>query len=35
MLAEFSEIKELDVNPLRILADGSGVIALDSRMRIE
>jgi len=35
LLANFREIKELDINPLRILADGSGVIALDARLRKE
>ena len=35
MLAEFPEIKELDINPLRLLKDGSGVCALDARMVIE
>ncbi len=35
LLARFREIKELDINPLRILADGSGVIALDARMRTD
>jgi len=35
ILAEFPEIKELDINPVRLLSDGSGLCALDSRMRIE
>jgi len=35
VLAEFRQIKELDINPLRILSDGSGVIALDARLRIK
>lgn len=35
VLGRFREIKELDINPLRILADGSGVIALDARLRVE
>ena len=35
LLNEFPEIQELDLNPVRILEDGSGVIALDSRIRIE
>ncbi len=30
----FPEVKELDLNPVRIHEDGSGVIALDSRVRI-
>jgi hypothetical protein len=32
---EFPEVKELDLNPVRILEDGSGVSILDIRMRIE
>jgi len=35
ILAEFPEIKELDINPLRLLKDGSGVCALDARMVIK
>ncbi len=35
ILAEFPEIKEMDINPLRLLKDGSGVIALDARMVME
>ncbi len=35
LLAACPEIKELDVNPLRLLADGSGICALDARMRVE
>ncbi|MFH0812734.1 MAG: acetate--CoA ligase family protein, partial [Pseudomonadota bacterium] len=35
LMADFPRIKELDINPLRILADGSGVVALDARIRIE
>ncbi|HEX2966544.1 MAG TPA: acetate--CoA ligase family protein [Syntrophorhabdaceae bacterium] len=35
LMAEFPEIKELDINPLRLFNDGSGVCALDARMRIE
>jgi len=35
LLAQFPEIKELDVNPVRILADGSGAIALDARVRVQ
>lgn len=34
ILAEFPEIKEMDINPLRLLKDGSGVCALDARMVI-
>ncbi|MDA3823633.1 MAG: acetate--CoA ligase family protein, partial [Bacteroidales bacterium] len=32
VLGRFREIKELDINPIRILADGSGVVALDARV---
>jgi acetate---CoA ligase (ADP-forming) len=35
VLAEFPEIKELDINPIRLFHNGSGVRALDARMRIE
>ncbi len=35
LLAEFPEIKELDINPVRLFKDGSGVCALDARIRIE
>jgi acyl-CoA synthetase (NDP forming) len=35
LLAQFPEIKELDVNPVRIRADGSGAVALDARVRVE
>jgi len=35
ILAEFPEIKELDINPLRLAKDGSGVCALDARMVVE
>ena len=35
LLAEFPQIKELDLNPVRLLEDGSGVLALDARCRIE
>lgn len=34
LLADFPEIRELDLNPVRILEDGSGVLALDARARI-
>ncbi len=34
-LARFPEIKEIDINPLRLLKDGSGVCALDARMVVE
>jgi len=32
ILAEFTEIKELDINPLRLYKDGAGLCALDARM---
>ncbi len=35
LMSSFPEIKELDLNPVRILSDGSGVIALDARIRTE
>ncbi len=35
ILAEFPEIREMDINPLRLLNDGSGSLALDARMVIE
>lgn len=35
LLRQFPQIRELDINPVRVLADGSGVVALDARVRIE
>ena len=35
LLHHFPQIRELDINPVRVLADGSGVMALDARLRIE
>jgi len=35
LLAEFPEIKELDINPIRLLKDGSGLCALDARMVVK
>ena len=35
MLAEFPVIKEMDINPIRFLKDGSALCALDARMVIE
>jgi len=35
LLSDFSEIKELDINPLRLLADGTAVTALDARMVVK
>ena len=34
LMADFSEIKELDLNPVRLSADGTGVLALDARLKI-
>ncbi len=34
LMAAFPEIKELDLNPVRVFSDGSGVAALDVRIRI-
>jgi acyl-CoA synthetase (NDP forming) len=34
VLSEFPQIKELDINPVRVFGEGDGVIALDARMRI-
>jgi len=34
LMAEFPQIRELDINPVRVLADGSGVLALDGRALI-
>jgi acetate---CoA ligase (ADP-forming) len=35
VLEKFPEIREIDINPLRLLKDGSGVLALDARMVME
>jgi len=35
LLADFPEIRELDLNPVRILPNGEGAIALDARARID
>lgn len=35
LMAEFPEIKELDLNPVRVFPNGSGAVALDARIRIE
>ncbi len=35
LLGDYPQIKELDLNPVRILEDGSGVVALDARIRIK
>jgi acyl-CoA synthetase (NDP forming) len=34
LLARFPEIQELDLNPVRVLSDGSGALALDARLRL-
>jgi acetate---CoA ligase (ADP-forming) len=34
LLHQFPRIHELDINPVRVLADGAGVVALDARLRI-
>ncbi|WP_300675230.1 acetate--CoA ligase family protein [Desulfoluna sp.] len=34
LMATFPEIQELDLNPVRLIEDGSGVLALDARCRI-
>jgi len=35
LMAAFPEIKEFDLNPVRVFSDGSGAAALDARIRIE
>lgn len=35
LLAEFPQIRELDINPIRLLHDGGGLCALDARARIK
>lgn len=32
LLVDFPEIEELDINPLRVLHEGEGCLALDARM---
>jgi acetate---CoA ligase (ADP-forming) len=34
LLHRFPQIHELDINPVRVLADGAGVVALDARLKI-
>lgn len=34
LLGDFPQIQELDLNPVRILEDGSGIMALDCRVRV-
>jgi len=31
----FPQIREIDINPVRVPADGSGVVALDARINIQ
>ena len=35
LLADFPQIKELDLNPVRVFASGAGAMALDARMKID
>ena len=35
LMAAFPQIRELDLNPVRVFSDGSGAAALDVRIRIE
>ena len=35
LLHSFPQIRELDINPVRVLTDATGVVALDARLRIE
>ena len=34
LLADYPQIRELDINPVRVFTEGSGVMALDARARI-
>jgi acetate---CoA ligase (ADP-forming) len=34
LVSDFSGIKEIEINPLRVLAEGQGVYALDVRLRV-
>ncbi len=34
LLADYPGIKELDINPVRVFSNGSGVMALDARLRL-
>jgi acyl-CoA synthetase (NDP forming) len=34
LLAAFPQIQELDINPVRVLPEGRGVVVLDARARI-
>jgi acetyltransferase len=35
LLEAFPEIRELDVNPVRVFGEGRGVMALDARLRVQ
>jgi len=35
LLADFPQIKELDINPVRVFPAGNGALALDARARID
>ena len=35
LMADFSIIQELDLNPVRVCSSGEGVITLDARCRVE
>jgi succinyl-CoA synthetase beta subunit len=35
LAADFPEIREIEINPLRVLAPGDGVVAVDVRVRID
>jgi len=35
LLCDFPQIKEIDINPLRVFAEGKGCMALDSRILLE
>ncbi len=35
LMDRFPMIRELDLNPVRVMADGTGAMALDARMRVE
>ena len=35
LLAEHPQIRELDLNPVRVLPEGKGALVLDARMRVE
>ena len=34
LMSQFPQIRELDINPIRVLANGTGVVALDARLKI-